>query len=457
MPQNTGTGTPSVLSVLKTIFEQGCQTDIVNRVPGWKVLSKEGRKMPTRAKLHKFAIKGNIGQTVRVYGSNDPCNGFAQCDVPPEYCDVELAYKKVYAVYRVCNEVIQEAGTQGAMFDVLEHDLDDLVEQMVHLYERSLFTGDGRNVLFTLADTGTDNGDGTFTYLIQWYGGYDGEQLGYITENLLLRNLHVQAAADCGEDPREAAGVQVSDVDPTPGAESITTVGTLGAVSIGDVVYASREDADGIQGCDDGLTGFPLLCDDFSQKDPFQGVSSETCPSFAGRICDNGGDLRPLTEEILERAIAMAHLRMAGGRNESVSFKRHAFFANELVARRFALDLTAQRRYASPNMFTGVGMKPQGGIDMEYLMYDGIPWITSPLALQNSVFLMDLANTVIVHNGPPEGQFLAAPNGPTVERISCSPSFEYIYWAYLDFATRRRNGNVWIKDIQPMEECGPQA
>jgi hypothetical protein len=453
MPRNTGTGDGSVLNVLKTIFEQGVKNDINSRVPGWAALSREGTKMPTRAKTHKFAIKGNIGQTARVYGANDPCGGFAQCDVPPEYCDVELLYKKLFASYRVCHETIREAGTEGAMFDVLENDLIDLVEQMVNIYERSIFTGDGRNVLFTLADTGTDNGDGTFTYEVQWYGGFENEQLGDTLEQLLLVNLHVQAAADCGEAPRDVEGKQIQSVDGTPGAETITTVGSLGAVSIGDIVYPSREDADGVQGCTDGLTGFPLLCDDFSLSDPFQGVTAESCPSFAGRICDNGGETRPLTEELMEQAVGKSFVRQGGSRKESVSFKRFAFFTHEYTARKFGLQLTADRRWAAPAFFTPKGLKPNAGFDMDYLTYDGIPFITSQKGLRNSLFLMDLANTVIVHNGAPEGQFLAAPNGPTVERVPCTPTFEWIWWAYLDFATRRRNGNVWLKDVEFLDEC----
>jgi len=455
MPQNTGPGSPSVLGVLKTIFEQGVRTDINTRVPAWAAFAREGTKMPTRAKTHRFAIKGNIGNTARVYGENDPCTGFAQCDVPPEYCTVDINYKKIYVPYRVCNEVIQEAGTEGAMFDVLEQDLDDLVEQLVHLYERSIFTGDGGNVLFTLADAGTDNGDGTFTYLVQWYGGLEAEELGVIMENLLLRNLHIQAAAALDGLPRANPGVQITAFDSTMGTESITTEGTLGPVVIGDIVYPSREDTGGVQGSDEGLTGLPLLVDDWSRADPFQSVTEDDCPSFSSRICDNGGELRPLTEDILEQALAMAHARMAGTRKDSLSFQRHAFFANEFVARRFALELTADRRFSAPNMFSKKGLKPMGGVDMEFLTYDGIPFITSPLALRNTVFLVDLANLVIVHNGPPEGQFLSAPGGPTVERVMCTPTFEYVWWAYMDFATRRRNGMVQIRDIAGMDECPP--
>lgn len=459
-PQTTGAAAPTVLSVLKTIFEQGVSYDINLSCPGWAALSKEGTSKLVQAKTHKFAIKGNMGQSARIYGDNDPCAGFAVCSAPPEYCDVELTYKKTYIPYRVCNETIQEAGSGGAMLDVFRQDLKDLVEQHTHQLERSLFTGDGRDVLFTLADTGTDNGDGTWTYAVQWYGGLQGEELGTILESLYLINLciHVADQTGTGATVRSSAAtddsVTINDVDATLGAETITVDNQIVGSTVGDVVYRSRQDqTDYIQGSTDGLTGLPLLVDDFSLADPFQGVDSADCPSFSSRICDNGGLKRDLTEELLEQAITTAFVRKGRRNGQGMSWQKHSFMTHEATARRFALSLTQDRRFTAPAMITKQGMKPVGGVDMEYLCYDGIPFITSHLGRRNTVDLVDMSELVIVHNGKAEGQFLSAPNGPTVERVACTPTFEYVWFAYLDFATRKRNGMVSIRDLNSFADC----
>jgi hypothetical protein len=459
MPQTTGPTAPTVLNVLKTIYEQGVQHDINVACPAFAAISREGTKKPTRAKTHKFAIKTNLGQTARTYGGDAPCAGFAVCDQPPEYCDVDLSYKKIYIPYRVCHEVMEEATNEGAMLDVLANDLDDLVEQHTHHLERSIFTGDGRDVFFTLiaaSETGPD-GDGNYTYGVQWYGGLQAEELGDILESLLLVNMTMQAASAVGSSPRNTTApdnsFQIASVDPTLGSETITVTEQINGYAGGDVVYRSRQDTTGVQGATDGITGLPLLTDDFSLADPFQSVAAADCPSFAGRVCDNGGVLRDLDEALLEQAIATAMVRRGRRKSESMRWQKYAFFAHEKTARRFALQLTADRRYTAPSMFSTKAMKPKAGIDMEFLTYDGIPWITSHLGLRNSVFLVDLENVVCVHNGAPEGQFLQAPNGPIVERIACTPTFEYVWWAYLDFAARKRNGMVKIADLNSMADC----
>jgi hypothetical protein len=456
-PQTTGTTAPTVLSVLKTIFEQGVSYDVNVSCPAFAALSREGTKKLQKARTHKFAIKGNIGQSARTYGANDPCDGFAVCSAPPEYCDVELTYKKIYIPYRVCNETIQEAGSGGAMFDVFRQDLKDLAEQHGHHLERALFTGDGRDVLFTLADTGTDNGDGTWTYAVQWYGGLQGEEMGDILESLLLINMCIHVSDAVGNAARATAqadnSTTILDVDPTLGAETITVDDQIVAAAVGDVVYRSRQDTNGVQGATDGLTGFPLLIDDFSLADPFQGVASEDCPSFSARCCDNGGLQRDLTETLMEQALTTAMVRKGRRKGEKVTFQRHAFFTHEATARKFALSLTEQRRFTAPQMLGEAGMRPHAGIDMKFLTYDGVPFITSHLGLRNTVYLADLAELVIVHNGKAEGQFLSAPGGPTVERVACTPTFEYVWFAYLDFATRKRNGMVCIKDLTSFADC----
>jgi hypothetical protein len=458
MPQTTGPVAPTVLHVLKTIYEQGVQYDINLACPAFAAISREGTKKPVRAKFHKFALKTNIGQTARTYNGDAPCAGFAVCDQPPEYCDVDLTYKKIYIPYRVCHEVMEEATNEGAMLDVLANDLDDLVEQHVHHLERSLFTGDGRDVLFSLVGgSQTNPAPGVFCYNVKWYGGISGEELGDILESLLLINMSTHAAEACGQAPRTTTKAdnssKIISVDPTLGNESVCFDVAFAAYADGDIIYRSRQDTAGVQGCNDGITGLPLLSDDFSLADPFQGVDSADCPSFAGRCCDNGGDKRDLDEALLETAIATAMVRRGRRREDTFRFQKYAFFAHEKTARRFALQLTADRRFTAPALFSTKAMKPKAGIDMDFLTYDGIPWVTSQLALRNTVFLVDLENVVCIHNGAPEGQFLQAPNGPIVERIGCTPTFEYIWWAFIDFAVRKRNGMVCIKDLNSMEDC----
>jgi len=440
------------------MYEQGVQHDINVSCPGFSAISREGTKKPVRARTHKFALKTVLGQTARVYGADAPST-FAVCDQPPEYLDVDLSYKKTYIPYRVNHEVLEEATNEGAMLDVLANDLDDLVEQHTHQLERALFTGDQRDVLFALigsSETGPD-GDGNYTYGVQWYGGHSGEELGDILELLHLTNMTCHASDAVGNAARTTGAAdnsfQIVSVDSTLGSETITVTEQIAAYADGDVVYRSRQDTSGVQGATDGFTGLPLLADDWSLADPFQGVDAADAPSFAGQICDNGGVQRDLTEALLETAIAKASVRRGRSRKESMRWTKYAFYTNEKTARRFALQLTADRRFTAPSMIGKQGMKPVAGIDMQFLTYDGIPFVTSQLGMRNSVFLVDLENVVCIHNGAAEGQFLQAPNGPIVERIACAPVFEYVWWAFLDFAIRKRNGMVHIKDLTSLADC----
>ncbi len=444
--------TSQILAVLKENYEEGVQMDYNARTPGIACLARDGEDYATSAKQHFFAIKTRRGQTARTYGANDPFE-FDTCSAPPDYERVCLEYVKHYIPYEVSNEILQEAaGGEASMFNVLTEDLDDLAEQHGAQMERQFFTGDGRDVLFALdgTETGPD-ADGRYTYGIKWYGGMQGQDLGIVLENLNLCGMSIQAASECGVAPRSTTGdddtVVIDGVDPTFEEETITVIGQITAAADGDIVYRARRDNNGIQGCTDGMMGLPALIDDFSLVEPFQCLSADDCQTFTAKILDNGGDKRDLDEDLLGQAVTIAKMRAPGKRGSSQSFQKYVFFTHDSTARKFANNLTAIRQVTGPSMWSKKGVKPYYGVEIEALCFDGIPFMTSQLAFQNDVFLADVSNLIQLHNGPAEGQFLADPRGNTIERINCSPRFQYVWWAFVQFAVRSRKGMVRITDL----------
>lgn len=447
--------TANILAVLKEMYEPGVQMDYNASTPGLAVLTRDGEDYATSARQHFFAIKTRRGQTARTYGSNDPFE-FDTCSAPPDYERVCLEYVKHYIPYEVSNEILQEATESGAMFNVLTEDLEDLAEQHGAQMERQFFTGDGRDVLFALDGTVSGPVDGNYTYGIKWYGGMQGQDIGQILENLNLCGMSIQIATECGVAPKNTAGtddtVMIVGVDPTFEAETITVDAQLGvapgaAIADGDVIYRARRDAGGIQGCTDGMMGLPALIDDFSLVEPFQCLSADDCQTFTAKILDNGGDKRDLSEDLLSQAVTIAKTRSPMKRGQTKSFQKYVFFTHDFTARKFANELTALRQVTGPSMWSKKGVKPYYGVEIEALCFDGIPFMTSQLAFQNDVYLADVSNLILLHNGPAEGQFLADPRGNTIERINCSPRFQYVWWAFVQFAVRSRKGMVRVTDL----------
>lgn len=453
---SAGATAPTILPVLKTFFEDGMEVDVNLACDALKYFMRRGTKRMTSHQTQKFAIKGNIGQTLRSY-KNAPCSGFAVCSQPPEWCDVDLGFKRLYTPTQICHDVLTD-GRGGAMFDTWRENLRDLADQQGHYLERSIFTGDGKNILFTLADTGTAGSGTTYIYQVQWYGGVEGEELGDLMDALLLRNLQVHVAdlvgpgATLRTSSHADNAVQIVAVDPTPGAETITTDVQIVGAAIGDVVYPSRQDVSGLPAVDDGVTGFPLLGDDFTLAATFQGLTAAECPSFAGQVCGAGGIKRPMTEMLAEQALAKAFVRKGRRKSEKMTFSDYAFFGHEATIRKFGLSMTEGRRFTSP-LVGAEGMKAYGGVVRDTISFEGIPMVGSHLGFKNRLHLVPLKDTVIVHNGPVEGQFLAAPNGPYIERVGCTPVFEIVWVALLDFAVRSRNGFVTITDLESFSDC----
>lgn len=452
----------NVLAVFKEMYEQGVKNDYNRSTPALAVLTRDGEDFATAAREHFFAIKTRRGQTARTYGSEDPYE-FATCSAPPDYERVCLTYVKHYIPFEISNELLYEGTDEGAMFNVLTDGLDDLAEQHASQMERQFLTGDGRDVLFVL--TGTETGpdaDGNFTYGVQWYGGYQGEALGQILENLTLCGMSIHVATECGVAPVDTNAALIVGVDPTFGAETITVstptaggIGGGGAVADEMIVYRSREDTNGVQGCTDGMFGLPALVDDFSLVEPFQCLSADDCQVFTAKVLDNGGVQRDLTEELLSKAVAIAMARSPLNRGQAHSWQKYVFFTHPFTARKFANGMTALRQLTAPSLWGRKGIKPAFGVEMEALTFDGIPFMESQLAMMNDAFLTDVSNLILLHNGPAEGQFLADPRGNTIERINCSPRFQYVWWAFVQFAVRSRKGMVRVSDLQAWDVDAP--
>lgn len=446
--------TSSVLAVLKEIYEPGVQQDYNASTPSLAALKRAGEMKATSARETFFAIKTQRGQTARTYGQNDPFE-FDTCDAPPGYERVCLTLVKHYIPYEVSNDLLHEATDEGAMFNVLTADLDDMIEQHVAQMERQFHTGDGRDVLFALDGTvsGPD-ADGFFTYGIKWYGGLQGEDIGGILENLNLCGMAIQVATECGVAPRATSEdgniVTIRGVDPTFQDEHIIVEGEITGPADGDIVYRARRDNNGIQGCTDGMMGLPALVDDFSLVEPFQCLSADDCQTFAATVLEAGGVQRLLDETLLSQAVTLALQKSPQKRGAaSHSWSKYAFMGHFNTFRQFANQMLINRQVTAPSLWSKKGVKPHFGVEMEALTFDGIPFLESQLALQNTAFLVDLSNLIQLHNGPAEGQFLASPrDGNVVERIACSPRFQYVWWAFVQFAVRSRKGMVKIADLQ---------
>jgi hypothetical protein len=328
--------------------------------------------------------------------------------------------------------------------------------------ERQFFTSDGRDILFALDGTEVNLGGGLFEYGIKWYGGVQGEDIGDILESLTLCGMSIHVATECGVAPVDINPALIVGINSTFGSETITIttdtaggIGGGGAVGDGDIVYRSREDSSGVQGCTDGMMGLPGLIDDFTLVEEFQCLTEDDCMTFKASILDNGGVARPLTEELLSKAVSKAMVRSPLKRGQTHSWMNHVFFTHPYQSRQFANQLTALRQLTAPSLWGKKGIKPAFGVEMDALTFDGIPFIDSQLAFQNDAFLANVANLILLHNGPAEGQFLADPRGNTIERINCSPRFQYVWWAFVQFAVRSRKGMVRIADLESWNPDAP--
>lgn len=442
-----------VIQIFKDTYENwdgkvdyNAATDALN------VIMRSGTDYLTPSREHFFALKTRRGQTTRTYGLEDPFT-FDTCSAPPDWEPVCLSYKISYTPYSFTNLLAQESRPSGSMVDVIASSIEDTLEQAASDMERQFLTGDGRNILFVLDGTEDFTDPAAVLYGIKWYGGRDGEDIGLIAESLNICGLDIQAASACGVAPRatnNASGdntLQIVGMDPTFGNEQMIVNGRITAFADGDVIYQARRDNNGIQGCTDGRTGLPLLMDDFTEAEEFQCLTEDDCGTFKATVMNEGLAPQDLTEVMLSRAVTFARIRQPRSRKEKISFKGYMFFANPTQTRKFANLLTAERMLTAPSMWSSAGIVPKYGVQIDALAFDGIPWVESQLAFNNTVFLGPVENIVQVHNGPAEGQMMKTPDGNTWTNVPCSPRFTMAHFIINDFGVRSRKGMVQIKNL----------
>lgn len=458
------TTTTGVDAVLTIDYEPILRNTINQMCPLFGIFRREGESKATRSKTTQFAVKTRQGNTARFYGRDDPAAfDTNSLENAPAYDTSQLVYKKLYAPYRVSHEVIREATREGAHFDVLEQDLQDMAQSFCHLIEWQIATSAGNGYLFTVA---TDPGTGAATAVdvdVENYGGWTGQELRILMENLNLEGQFVQFTSGTDAAPRDTGvAYEINSVDETA-ATSTINVSRVGAgnfaaaIAVGDFVRLSDSNyttaALTTDAADSNLTpdlvGLPGLIDDYTNLTTFQDLTNATAPRFKSRVLANSGVNRPLTETLLQRAISIARVRQPGKNGDKPSMKRWYFVCHDFMRDEFALTLTADRRYTSP-LLTRSGIKTYAGWDIEdVLTFDGVPFMCSQLAMRNSCFLVDTKNLVIVHNGPAEGQFLLDPSGGgKVSRIDGTPRFEYAWWAYLNMGARERSQCIRIDDLE---------
>ena len=444
MPQTTqATG---LGPILKIDYVNEVRYDISMRTKGWTAFNRQTTPYKARAKDTKFGIVTSPNQGPRSYGANDP-GIFATTAGKMGVEDVTVNYVKMYAPTRITWEVYQEATSAGALTDGVALELDGLATSFGRQLERSLWTGDGRDVLFMI-DQDTPGISATGAN-IDRYGGYSGQELGLIVESMNLVNMEVSFAATVGGAARDTGAVRtILTAIATKNTESITWASAaVAALAAGDSVYRSRQDAAGVQGISDGMYGLPAMCDDYSLIATYQGLTTALAPSFAAKLLGNGGVNRPLTEDLLSLAVGIAQQRGGGKPTDEKGNMTSAVFCHIFTERAFASLLTGDRRYSAPTLWTPKGFKPISGADIELMSHEGMPFISGQLALRNSAFIVDLASQFIVSNGPAEGGFIDEGTGKAV-RVTGGPQFEYAWWAFVNGASKGRNRNVRINDLE---------
>lgn len=451
MAQDTSTA-GGAAEVLTIEYEPGVRNTINQMSPYFKLFQREGSNKLTRSKNTQFAIKTRQGNTVRGYGQSDPDQfDTNSLENAPGYDTSTVNYRKMYAPYRVKLETMQEATAAGAHFDVLEQDLNDLAESFCHYVEWQFNSSSGFGAIARVnrADPDSDQ-----ILPVDQYGGLAGQSLGVLLENLNLEGQWVEFATS-GVTAPTAARARIDSVQIDDDTITFEAGNPVDAnVADNDYIYLSNSalTRTGFTLADSNDTpeiiGLPGLIDDFGRLSTFQGLTDALASRFKSHVLENAGVNRPLTEALLQRAISIGRVRQPGKSGDGPTMARWKFMCHDFQRDDFALQLTADRRYTSP-LLGKQGIKAYAGWDMgEVLCFDGIPFVCSQLALRNSLFMVDCAQTYICHNGPAEGQFLVEPGGSgRAIRDPGTPIFEYVWWSYMNFAMRQRNSSVRIDDL----------
>lgn len=449
-----------VEEMLKIDYRDGLHCDINERIPVFSMFEREGEEEAQEADVHRFALKIAPSQNGRTYGTRSP-NAFARTDGRMRTRKVDVTYVIDYNPIRISPDVAWRAANgNAAMINTLKEQLKDLrTAELVHK-ERGICTGYGHDILFEL--TGAMPVAAPWTYSVTNYAGVTGETLGAILRHLNLRGMFVNVAGPGTSGTplayrtlrNGAEALEITDFEaPPPGGETITFPEEMVGAQSGDVVFRSREDANGVQGIADGLVGLAGTIDDYTLMDPFQTINStdDTASSFVSWTEDASD--AALDEVFLMHMCTAVDVHLGGSQEDGTKL-RHVFVGNTITINAFAQSLTAILNTAGSEadrgrrvtyQVTREGFKPEYGYARKFLSYNGTPFVDGHLAFRRRLFLVNLDDHVIIHNGPPEGDFLSPlGGGPHVLRIPGSPLSEYVWVWQMQLAARRRNGSALL-------------
>lgn len=448
--------------MLKIDYRDGLSVDINMRVPVFSMFEREGEEQAVEADTHRIAIQIAPSQNARTYGTRSP-REFARTDGEPVWKKVDTTYVVGYNPIRVSADIAYRAANgNAAMINTLKETLRDLRAAEQCQKERGVCTGYGHDLLFEISSV---PGAAPWTYGITDYAGLPGEQMGFVLQALNLLNMYVNVASPTTSGSPLAyrtlrnggTAAKITSWVRTPvGSETVTFDRQIVGAVVGDVVYRSREDALGVQATIDGLMGLPGLIDNYTLVDPFQTIaaSSDAARSFRSEIFDAAASA--LNEDLLMQAQTAASV-LLGGTPEDGSAVRHVMVGNTITVNAFAQSLTAILNTAGAEADRGrrtmypvtrEGFKPQYGYARKFLTYNGVPFVDGQLALRNSLFTINLDDVKIIHNGPPEGDFLSPMGGgPHVLRVPGTPISEYVWVWMMQLVAERRNGSNRIKNL----------
>ena len=389
------------------------------------LLSQHGMKeMDTSANKQRFAVTGTTGSPTRFVGDTLPSE-FDNCDDSPTWAFAEVDLKWQVGPTRVRYDLLMLK--QGYMGDPVQETIDGLQKDLRFEVERTLCAGVGDAVIANLTGNVTDNGNGTFTYLVANYGGRAGEQLGQLMDAMLLEGTPVQAATSVGAAPGSLAPFYIRSVVSTLGSESITTNGDItglgggGGPLTGWVFYRSRPSTGGVISATDAPYGIEYLISDFTDFAMFQSTTAVTAPRFKAAIVNRGGAPMAIDETLLNRMLSLGEVSLPADPGDGEGpvldgfFLMHTFNVNA-----FAMTMLQDRR------FMNLRSAGAAGYAKKYLTFCDLPVVGGHLAQRNTVYYPLARNLYVRKNGPMWGKFMAL-SGQTRFSIPCSPDQE-IRW-----------------------------
>jgi hypothetical protein len=449
------TGATGAGPILKIDYRDVVRTDVNMRTKGLNFLRREGSDIPTSNSEVDWGMVTRPNQNSRTYGTADP-DSFATIGTQLGYATIKVTYRKTWTPVRIKWEVWQEA-EKGAFTPAVAREMKGVAEAHAFNLERQFWTSDGNGWLFRLVTGGAaDTGP---TIEVDRYAGFAGEELGVIMEVLNLSGLEVSARVSDVAVPDLTGGVAIvgtittaaAPVIKTKNAEAIVLTAGLGApgFAANSFIYPSRQDAgNAAPGLNQSMFGLPVMVDDGTNAATYQNITVANVLSWQSQRLTAGGVKRPLTEDILSGAIAISRIRGGGVGMDEEGIVKGAFFCNIAQEEAFAQSLSTFKQFAAPTLWSlPKGYKPIAGPDVQAMAYQGIPFVAGPIALRNTVFLVDLNGYALVHNGPVEGTFWELGSGTAIP-VPNSTMGEVKMWSYCNTAAEKRSSSVYIGDLQ---------